>query len=244
MKLKALCVFFIFLFSPFYPVFSEQSPKKYKVILDPSRRALLSSDVSSKVIEVSKKMGESFAKGDKLIQLDSSLYEADYNKSKALLNKAKADLKAQEELYRRKTASLSQLREAEAALEVAKAELTVSQKRKEGCQLIAPFTGRVVDIFINEFENIQSNQNLLEIVDSLVLVGKMLVPYPVVKNLNLGSSVEVYLSSEGKVKEGIVKRIGAVIDPASGLVKLDLEINNRDSSLKPGLIGDVTFIID
>lgn len=222
-------------------LYSQNDEGIVRVILDPIHRTLLSSEVASKVITVEKKMGESFQEGDLLIKLDAVIYQAGFDKAKALLKKAEADLAAAEQLYKERTASLSELREAEANREVAKADLILAEQKLKGCEIKAPYSGEVVAVFVNEFENVKNDQNLLEIVDSRVLLGKVLVHQEKIESINTGDTVPINLPGYQTPLMGTIKRIGAVIDPASGLIKIDIEIDNQKGNLRPGLVGTTQF---
>jgi RND family efflux transporter MFP subunit len=213
----------------------------FHVILDPVERTILSAEVSALVEKITRKMGEPFKKGDLLIQLENDIFRAKVEEEKANVEKARATLNAKRELYRDDIASLTELKTAEYEAERAVANLILAQKNLSSSTILAPYSGKLVTRFIQEHELAQEAKELIEIVDDEILVAKILIPSKMWREITLGQPVKINITETGEVVEGKIARIGAVIDPSSNTIKIDVEINNRDGRLRAGMTGTTTL---
>lgn len=220
---------------------SEYPVEMYQVILDPLYRTLLSAQIQSPVEKIYKRMGDSFNKGDILIQLDDTVYKSNLNEAEKSLNKAQVELDGKEQLFHDNVASLFELKDAEAKLAKAKAELSIAKRDLNATTIKAPYDGKVVSVNIEEHELPQAGKDLMEVVYDKILLAKMLLPASMLKDIHLGQPFTIYINELNKRITAKILRIGAVIDPSSSTIKIEAEINNRDELIKPGMTGKADF---
>lgn len=224
-------------FSAFSMDSSWREEKGFRVVLTARHRTVLSSQVSSTVTEMNRKMGENFVKDERLIKFDDRVFASNKTKALAALEKAKVKLLATEELFKDKVASLLEIREAQLDVETAKSELVLAEQTLDACSIQAPYPGLIVTRYVDIHEMVQPGQRLLEIVDSRVLIGKILIPSHILKKVHIGQSLNVEIPEASQTVKGRISQIGAVIDPVSAMVKVNVEIDNEQDQLKPGMIG-------
>jgi len=186
-------------------------------------------------------MGDHFETGELLIQLDDTIFQATFARALAMLERAKAELAAKKSLFADKIASLFELRDAEASLAKARADLVIARKNLRASSILAPYTGKVVTLFIEEHELPQSNKELMEIIDDHTLIAKLLVPSSLLGKVQVGQALPIHIQEIAATVEATITRIGAVIDPASSTIRIDAEVDNADGYLKAGMIGSTTF---
>lgn len=213
----------------------------FQVIIDPLNKAILSAQLSVPVKKIHKKMGDSFNKGDVLLELDNSIYIAQLKKARAILEKAQNTYQAKEELFDARIASLSELKEAYAEWASAQAEFEVSKKQLEACKIVAPYRGKVASVLLFEHELPQVGQPLVEVVGDEVLLAKMLVDAKYLPLLSVDKPIEIYVNELKQNLTARIKRIGSVIDPASSTIAVEAEIINNDSALIAGMTGFTLF---
>ncbi len=213
----------------------------FQVIIDPLNKAILSAQLSVPVKKIHKKLGDSFNKGDVLLELDSAIYVAQLKKARAVLEKAQNTYQAKEELFDARIASLSELKEAYALWATAQAELEVSKKQLEACKIVAPYRGKIANVLLFEHELPQVGQPLVEVVGDEVLLAKMLVDAKYLPQLSIDKSIEIYVNELKQYLTARIRRIGSVIDPASSTIAVEAEIVNTDSSLISGMTGFTLF---
>jgi multidrug resistance efflux pump len=97
------------------------------VILAPRREAVLSAEVTGRVVSVSKELGERFAPGEVLIRLDDLKYDVNKQLAQARLEAAERELAEARILADAKTRQ----RRAQAVLDAAKANLVATQRLYE-----------------------------------------------------------------------------------------------------------------
>lgn len=198
---------------------------------------ILSSQVSSQVLKIYKRMGEQFIKDELLILIDEQIYTANLGKAKEALNRAYALLEARTALYKDQIASYLDLKEAQALVASSEAEYVLAKTQLEGARVKAPYAGRVISLAIEEFELPQPGQALIEIENDTTIIAKILVPSIFWRKLALGKWLTVRVRETDEIVEAQIIRIGAVIDPASGTIAIDAEIDNQERHLLPGMTG-------
>ncbi|MEM1282546.1 MAG: efflux RND transporter periplasmic adaptor subunit [Chlamydiota bacterium] len=218
-----------------------ETDSEYQVIIDPKHRTILSAEVQSPVNEIYKKMGDSFKKGEVLIQLNDVVYQSNIKKAKAVLERAKVELEARKQLFQDNVASLFELKEAEANVAIAEAELAIATRDLESTKIEAPYDGKVVTLGIEEYELPQPGTELIEIVYDKLLTAKLLISTEKLKKLNIGQSFKIKIPEADKTITAKISRISSVIDPSSSTFKIEAEIDNRDQELWAGMKGEAEF---
>lgn len=215
--------------------------ERFRVILEPRSRTTLSAEIESVVSVITLRLGEPFYEDDLLIQLDDTGFEATFMKAEALLERAKTELEIREELFADQVASELEVVEARAAKISAEADLILAREQLNATKLTAPYQGKVVNVLVEEHEMVRAGTPLIEIVDDTTLIAKMLIPSRYLDRIAFNAELRITLSEREEPVTAIIKRIGAVIDPASSMVKVEAEIDNSDNLLRAGMIGTTSL---
>lgn len=223
------------------PPLIQETEVEYSVVLDPIQRTRIFPEILTKVLKISKKLGEHFEKGDVLILLDDKVLKENYEKAFVKLQREKTNLSAKKELYQEKIASLLDLKDAEASKAEAEAELALAKKSLKASVIRAPYSGKVVDLFIEEHEIPLANKEILEIVNDSTLIAKLLLPSSFVREIYIGMPLQIKILETDEIVSGKVVRIGSVIDAASSTLKVEAEIDNKEGGLKAGMSGTTRF---
>ncbi|MBA3958037.1 MAG: efflux RND transporter periplasmic adaptor subunit [Parachlamydiaceae bacterium] len=224
-----------------------QAPnEEVHVIIAPYRRTILSnqistpilsSQVSSTIEKIYKRMGEYFESGELLIKIHDEIFLANLDKAIAAVGRARALLDTRQHLFKDNIISFLDLKEAEASAASAEAEYVLAQTQFEGAFVRAPYTGRVISLAIEEFELPQPGQALIEIEQTDRLLAKILYPSIYYKDLVIGKTITIHVDESDTEVEAQIIRIGGAIDPSSSTIAVDAEIDNRDAGLIPGMTG-------
>ena len=207
------------------------------VVLEPRRKALLSAQLLSIVVEVHKERGEVFVTGDPLVTLDDTVFKANREKAKAELELALERLKAKQRLFTDNTLPRVELQEAVAAATVAQANLDIAEKELAHCRVAAPFAGRVSQALVNQHETVRPGQGLVEIIDDHTLLGAFLLPSRSMTRLKLDHPVSIRVLETGDVVRGRLRQMEAQVDPVSSTIRVYAEIDNRATKLRSGMRG-------
>ena len=127
--------------------------------------------------------------------------------------------------------------DAEAALAVAELDLEAASKNLNACTIRAPYQGHLENLLINQYEFVQAGQAIAEVVQDRVLLAKLLVPSVYFNRVKLGQTLELSIKEIDANVPAIITHIGAVIDPASSMIKIFAEVDNRDNNLRVGMTG-------
>lgn len=217
-----------------------QEKDRYHAILSPRHETTLSAEVASTIISISKKMGETFDEGEILIKLDDTIFRGRKEEAESRALSAQTEVDAKKQLFQDGATTLLDLKEAEAKLAAARADLIIADKHLQACSIVAPYAGKVVDVKFEEHELVQPADKLIEIVDDQVLMAKFLIPSVHLAHIAIGDTIKLTIKETGATVDAIVKRISAVIDPASATAKIEAEVDNGDFALKSGMTATAT----
>lgn len=220
-------------------IYNEAS--SFKVVLEALHHTVIAGEITSPVAKVHKKMGDTIQTGEILIQLEDVIFKSNYNKAKAKLEKAEVQASVLQRLYQDKSASLFELKDAQDNLATAQAEFTTAEKALQATQITAPYDGKVVRIIINLYELVQPGKEIIEIVDDHLLYATFLVPSNYYSDIKTGEKVRMYLNETNELVDAKVVRVSPIIEPVSGTIKVEAEINNEDSRWSAGMIGFLKF---
>jgi multidrug efflux system membrane fusion protein len=185
-------------------------------------------------------------------------------KAQAVLSAAKADYEAKEKLYAGRSTSLRELEASRRELNVAaanqeiarltslpeyeetrknlalaQARFKIAEKDLEGCQVTAPFKGRVEKVLVNQSELVERGRPLIQVIDDGVLRAKFLAPSVAVQAVKPGMTVGIDVNELGRRVTGRVTHVSAVLDPASGTFEVYAEVDNPTGAIKSGMTGQV-----
>jgi hypothetical protein len=219
----------------------ELGVNAYPVVLDPHSKTGLFAQVNYPVVRIFKRMGDRFEKDEILIELENTVTQSNHEKAFSQLEEAYSKFIATGQLFKNRLASLFELKEAEAEVAKAKAELILAETNLNSTQITAPYEGVVDTVYIEEYEMPQSNKELIKILDDKVLIAKFLVPSKLLSVLKIGTLFSIHLSETDEVLEAAISRIGGMIDPASSTVKIEADIDNSEKKYKAGISGIATF---
>lgn len=213
----------------------------FQVTLAPRHRTSLSAEIASPVVSINKKMGQSFKKDEVLVKLNDVLFQSNIKKAEAALEKAKVELNAKKQLYQDNVASLFELKEGESNVATAQADLALARRNLEGATIHAPYDGKVVAVNIEEYETPQLGKSLIEIVDDEIMIAKFLVPSSYLPKISTGMPFDIVIKETGEKIPAKITRIGSVIDPSSGTVKIEADVDNSKNTLRSGMAGRAIF---
>ena len=220
---------------------AETEAKEARALVVATEKVAISSEIAARVEKINFLMGEAFNKGDVLITFDCKLYKAQLEVLKADHKSAKVQLKNDKELLDMRSIGELQYQLSESALKKAEAELSIAKLNVERCNIVAPYNGKVMDVYTNIFANIEQREPLMDIVGDGLLEAEIVAPSNWLKWLKKGHSVKITIDETGEVLDAIIISLGAAVDAASQTIELKAQFNNKYESLIPGMSGIVKF---
>ncbi len=190
-------------------------------------------------------VGARVAKGDLLVQMDrTQLHQAEVQ-----LRTIETDLKRFDTLQKAGSIAQQQYDQLAAQVEIAKNNIAFL---RDNTRLLAPFSGIITGKYFESGEMYSGTPVAMigkAAIVSLAQIDllKTIVPvsekfFPLVK-----TGIEVIITTDiypDKEFTGRVFRIHPTVDPASRTFNVEISIDNRSQSLRPGMFSRVRFSLD
>ncbi len=201
-------------------------------------RVSVKAEISGVVEEVPMQKGKWVKKGDLLCRIQTGDRDAALLQAKAKLAEAEADYSANKELARKGHAAQLKVKSVKAQLDAAKAELKKAELNLERTMISAPFNGFVEEqpTKVGDYLNVASTCATLVSLHPLKVVGT--VSEIEVPNLNIGMTAKVKLVS-GQISDGQIKFISSSAEAKTRTFRIELDIDNKDASIRDGLTADI-----
>jgi len=204
-------------------------------------QAVLSSEISGRVLEMPFQDGEAFAKGSLLVRFDCAAYQAQLNAALAAEKAASQELAQTTQLAQMKSVGRLSVDLAAAHLAKAQAETQLYRIQVGRCRVMAPFDGRVVSRKIQVYESASQGAPLLEIVDNRHLDIYLLVPSRWLPQLHIGQAFTFIPDETGTPLQAEVVQMGARIDETSQTLTLIGRPSSPADNLLAGMSGSAQF---
>jgi RND family efflux transporter MFP subunit len=220
---------------------AEEIDYNARALVGATEQVLITSEIGAKINNIGFTNGEPFLKGDILITFDCELFEAQREVIQANLDSADVQLKNDKELFNMRSIGELQYELSINGLKKAKAELLIANLNVKRCKIIAPYNGKVMDVYTNEYASIEQRQPLMEIVGDGLLEAITVVPSNWLSWLKSGVDVKILIDETGDELEAKIINLGATVDAASQTIELKLQFKEKYETLIPGMSGVVRF---
>ena len=261
--------------------------------IQPKKKVDVSADITGRITRIAVREGDLVQKGQFLLQIDPTIYQANLQRAQAAMSQAEAGAvqaratrdQSQRALQRTKElreqnpnlVSQEQLEQAQTASDIADANLTASQhlveQSRAGLQeardqlakthLVAPMTGRVTRLAVEEGEVAvpgtfsRETGLLLTISDLSVIQTKVQVDETDVVRLHLGDSVEVtidafpdttFIGRVTKVSNSAIltaaSQVGGGQSDRAVDYEVEITLSNPPTEVRPDLSATARIITD
>ncbi len=193
--------------------------------------------VSAPIVELKAEEGMAVRRGQVLARLEEDELRARLEISKVALNEAELAYERARQLNDQKLISAEQYEQARNRFETARAQLEGDQIAIGYTVIKAPFDGLIVARYVDYAQQVAANTPLFRLSDFDPLLCPIQVPERELPLLKLGQ--EAYLEVEAWGTDRFrarVLRISPVVDPATGTIKVTLEVRSG-GKLRPGLFA-------
>lgn len=225
----------------------------------------------AKVKKVNVKLGDRVSKGQVLFILDDENIRKQIEQAEAAYNLANKNLKSQkeqienakinfqriEELYKEGAVSKQQYEQArlgasdtliealEAQVNQARVVLDQAYSQLEKTVVKSPIDGYAVAINVQENEFVTSGQLSMRIVNIDKLTVNLGIAEQIINKIQKGQEVKVNVRvATDETLIGIVKAVSPVPDERTGIYPVEIEIDNMDGLIKPGMFAEIVFDIE
>ena len=227
-------------------VTAEVWPVTYAAIgtLAPVQGAVLSTEELGRVSRIAFESGDMVQAGQILVELDTTVEEAQLRGAAAQLDLARISEKRERALRERNAnspaeldAALASLRNSEA--EVARLRAIIARKK-----IAAPFPGRTGIRLVNIGQVVMPGTPIVSLQSLDRLYVNFSLAQQVVGKLHPGSRVEVSVDAYPQaVFQGTLSTVQPEIEQETRTVKIQATVNNSAEQLRPGMFAKVSVIL-
>ena len=210
-------------------------------VLLPEQTALIKSMHDDRIAEVKVRFGTRVKEGDLLVRLVDDQERVELGRARALLEQRRVRLERIHKLHAERSVSDEILDSAETDFQIAKADAELARIRLDEMSIRAPFDGLVAERFVDPGASVEIGDPLVRVTALSPLRVEVLLPEGMLPRLTVPAEIEVMLSSPERTLRIHYEPGAIVVDPGSGTVLLQLEVENADLSLIPGVSCRVGF---
>ncbi|MBS0452377.1 MAG: efflux RND transporter periplasmic adaptor subunit [Proteobacteria bacterium] len=206
-------------------------------VLRAQHEAVLSSNISERILRVPFREGQHFDKGAVLVAFDCARYASELKAARAGAAVEARNAQVQSELLLmdatgKADADIARLKEKER-----RAQAEALAQRMSGCNVVAPFSGSVVETMARVNETPPPNEKLLKIVSDGPLELHMVVPSKWLSWLQRGSELSFTVDETGDTLRAKVLLISGAVDAVSQTVKVVATVQKAPASVLAGMSG-------
>ena len=183
--------------------------------------------------------GQKVKKGQTLIQIDDSVIKSKMAETQIELNLATTTFIRQKRLWNQNIGSEMQFLQAEAKKNGLEKKLSSLKVQARKLKVIAPFTGTVDEVF-NKIGGLAAPMfPSLRLVNLKKIHIESEVTETYLKNIKVGTKVELFFPSLGNKINAKITQVGNFINPENRSFKIRIDIKNENNDLKPNLLADL-----
>ena len=251
---------------------SIQQAESFTGTVSPLYQYIIAPKVSGRVIQIKKRIGDWLEKGEVLARIDDSEYQQAVREAEANLKIAQASLKeassqlalANQELERVQslqekgiaspaeldaaqsnfTAQKSRLELANAQVEQREAALKTANIRLSYTVLVTTEPGFIGERYVDEGSLLAPNAPVVSVIGIDTVIVQTTVIERIYGRIQIGQSAEVEVDAfPTKRFYGIVSRIAPMLQEASRVAKMEVEVANDSLFLKPGMFTKLSVVL-
>ncbi len=227
--------------SPATPVFDSLF-HDIRVRVTSRRHTILSSQSTGRIEALTARDGDRFAEGDVLVRIDDATLQIQRTRAVAALGRQQVLYRVAREMADLQSRGEAEVEVARMEMEQADAELRVIDLLLARTRVIAPFPGRIADVFVKEKQYVPEGTPLLEILDDSTLELEFIVPSVWMRWFTPGYRFSVVVEETGATFNAVLERLGGKVDPLSQSVKAYAQLVDPGSNLMEGMSGSARIV--
>jgi len=189
--------------------------------------------------------GDVVRKGQILVKLDDSELRLEMERARAQMENARSVYERSKEMFEKNLISKEQYDNARYQYETARAQYESAKLQLEYATIRAPVSGVITSRMVEIGDYVTANRVLYTMADYDTLLARIYVPEKDIVKIRPGQRARIQVEAyPDREFTGRVKMISPVVDPASGTVKVTVEIVRRNQPLLPGMFATVYIVTE
>jgi membrane fusion protein (multidrug efflux system) len=212
--------------------------------LGPEKEAEILARVSGVAKRLGCEEGDRVKEGSDLLVIDNDEYRLRLAQAEANTANLAARHERMKGMLAKNLVSAEEFEALKNELKRAEADEGLSRLDLSYTRVTAPFTGHVVSRLVDVGQNISVGTPLFVLADFEPLLARVHVPSKEFKRLKPDQTVQLVLDSSRARLEGRIKLVSPVIDPASGTIKVTVEVPEYPPETRPGDFAEVRIMTE
>ena len=205
---------------------------------------IVRAEQSGRITALNFKEGQPVRMGQVLVQLDDSVARAELEQARANQKLGKAKFDRAVELKQRNFISGQAQDEAENAMRVADATVSLADAKLSKLTIKAPFSGTVGLRTASTGDYVKDGQDIVNLEKTDPIKVEFKVPEIFQSKISVGQALSVALDAlPGQAFTGKVVAVNPQLDTAGRAVVLRAQMDNRSGVLKPGMFARVRLTL-
>ena len=210
---------------------------------EPDRIVTLKAEISGKISKIHAKRGSKVKKGQPIVEIEMNDLAIQLQRSEALYAQRKMQYEGAQSLSKEGYQGRTQLSQAFADLQAAKAEIKRLKIAIENTVIPAPFDGVLNTRYVELGDYVQSGDDIAMIADLDPLVVRAHVTENQVDKLSVGQKANIRMLNREST-EGQIRYIASVADQATNTFKIEVSIENLNGSVLAGISSEVAIPLE
>ena len=211
-----------------------------------TREANIAFEVPGRLVERPVEIGDQVQQGKLLAKLDPRDFLNALNQARATRTRSEAFRDRVVQAARTGAVSRQEVTDAEAALQVAEAEVEIRAKSLQDSELFAPFDGTVSATLVENFENVLAKQVIMRVLDTSKIEMVINIPESQISNAPYVTGMRVrFAAFPGREFAGKVVEISNEATEATRTYPVNILMEQpEDVKILPGMAGEATAILE
>lgn len=223
------------------PVTAEpQLPDTFDLpaVIEPNQIVTVAAEVAGRVEWIGPREGAMVRAGDVLMRLNTDLLQAEFESAQAQAKNDQTEFERQQGLVRGGAAPTRELDQAATKLAISAADLQKVRARLQRTQILAPASGVLNDLRVEQGEYVQAGTAVAEIVETEIIKVAVNVPERDVAFFSPGQTVGIRADIKGRPQsfQGMITFISSVADERTRSTRMEITLANKDGLLHSGQI--------
>jgi len=208
----------------------------------PNQRLIMKSEIDGVIENIYFDEGEEIFQNKKLVDISTKELSLKLKIALADSKLAESNLNRDEELAKKNLIPNAQLDQTRTFAERASFNKELSKINLNKSLIKSPLKGTIKTRFVKVGEFVRKGDRLVEILDVDRILVKVNIPEQEILQIKIGQKVDIVLYIlENKMIEGQVKKIGLEADASNRTFPVEIEVDNSERELRPGMLARATF---
>jgi RND family efflux transporter MFP subunit len=195
--------------------------------------------VAGRINFIAAEEGQKVQDGQVLASLDPESYIIAKDMADANLDQTQDEYNRLSKMYATKSISESDYSKINTALKVAKSQQQLQAKNLKETKLYAPISGILLKKFTEKGEIIGVGLPLFVVSDIRTVKVNASIPESELRNLHIGNTAIVNVSSLDKDFSGKITEIGSLAEATTRTFAVKIELKNPDFQIRPGMTAEI-----